>query len=100
MVTFSTRAEQAVKGAALYVQEVNRYNVAYRNGFFKAGFHGGWFVKGYRKKDKSLSRNSKVTFADIPLADFSRQSTRQPLRGIICYNILQIPRSAGKGTQK
>ena len=46
-----------VKGAALFIQDVNRYNVAYRNGFFKIGLHGNWFVKGYRKKDKSLCRN-------------------------------------------
>ena len=62
-----------VKGAALFIQDVNRYNVAYRNGFFKIGLHGNWFVKGYRKKDKSLCRNRDVTFAEFPLADFSRR---------------------------
>lgn len=45
-----------VKGAALSVQDVDRYNVAYRNGFFKIGLHGGWFVNGYRKKDMTLLR--------------------------------------------
>ena len=38
-----------VKGAWLTVQEVDRYNIIYRNGFFKIGLHGGWFVKGYKK---------------------------------------------------
>lgn len=40
-----------VKGAALGVQEVDRYNVVYRHGFFKIGLHGGWFLKGYKKKE-------------------------------------------------
>ena len=62
-----------VKGAALPVQDVNRYNIAFRNGFFKAGLHGSWFLKGYRKKDKSLCRNASVSFSDFPLAAFSRR---------------------------
>ena len=60
-----------VKGAALSVQEVNRYNIAYRNGFFKCGLHGGWFVRGYKKKNHSIQRNKSVSFSDFPLADFS-----------------------------
>jgi len=62
-----------VKGAALFVQDVNRYNISFRNGFFKAGLHGSWFLKGYRKKDKSLRRNASVSFSDFPLAAFSRR---------------------------
>ena len=62
-----------VKGAALYVQDVNRYNIAYRNGFFKSGLHGGWFVGGYKKKNKTLQRDKSVTFAQFPLADFPRR---------------------------
>jgi len=62
-----------VKGAALYVQDVNRYNIAYRNGFFKSGLHGGWFVGGYKKKNKTLQRDKSVTFMQFPLADFPRR---------------------------
>ena len=62
-----------VKGACLSIQEVDRYNIVYRNGFFKAGLHGGWFVKGYKKKNHALQRNASVTFADFPLLDFSRR---------------------------
>ena len=43
-----------VKGAVLSVQDCNRYNVLYRNGVFKAGLHGGWFVSGYKKKNHDL----------------------------------------------
>ena len=79
-----------VKGSALFVQDVNRYNVAYRNGFFKIGLHGGWFVKGYRKKDKSLSRNGGVTFADFPLAAFSRRYWGEAVPAL--DNVLRHPR--------
>ena len=60
-----------VKGACLFIQDVNRYNIVYRNGFFKAGLHGGWFSGGYKKKNHALKRDKSVSFADFPLMDFS-----------------------------
>ena len=62
-----------VKGACLSIQEVDRYNIAYRNGFFKAGLHGGWFIKGYKKKNHALTRNASVSFSEFPLLDFSKR---------------------------
>lgn len=62
-----------VKGAVLSVQEVDRYNIKYRNGFFKIGLHGNWFVKGYKKKNTSLQRDKSVNLTDFPLVDFSRR---------------------------
>ncbi len=62
-----------VKGAVLAVQDCNRYNIVYRNGFFKSGLHGGWFIGGYKKKNTALPRNRNVTFLDLPLCDFSRR---------------------------
>lgn len=62
-----------VKGACLDVQDVNRYNIVYRNGFFKAGLHGNWFVQGYKKKNHSLQRDKSVSFSDFPLLDFSKR---------------------------
>ena len=59
-----------VKGASLLVQDVNRYNICYRNGFFKIGLTGNWFVKYYKKKNLSLKRDSSVDFRQFPLADF------------------------------
>ena len=67
-----------VKGAVFLVQDLNRYNIAFRNGFFKLG-HGNYFVTGYRKKDKSCPRNGDVSLADFPLADFSRRYWGKPL---------------------
>ena len=62
-----------VKGAALFVQEVDRYNVIYRNGCFKIGLHGGWFVNGYKKKNHALPRDGAVKLSDFPLANFSKR---------------------------
>ena len=62
-----------VKGAALAVQDVNRYNIIYRNGFFKIALHGGWFVGGYKKKNHSLQRDKTVHFTDFPLCDFPQR---------------------------
>ncbi len=62
-----------VKGACLSVQEVDRYNVIYRNGFFKIGLHGGWFMRGYKKKNHTLPRDNSVTLSQFPLIDFSRR---------------------------
>lgn len=60
-----------VKGASLAVQEVDRYNIIYRNGFFKIGLHGGWFVSGYKKKNHELKRDKSVRLCDFPLCEFS-----------------------------
>ena len=62
-----------VKGAVLAVQEVDRYNIIYRNGFYKIGLHGGWFVSGYKKKNHDLPRDKSVHLSDFPLIDFSRR---------------------------
>lgn len=38
-----------VKAAFLTVQDSERYNIIFRNGFLKTGLHGGWAVRMYRK---------------------------------------------------
>ena len=60
-----------VKGAVLTVQDVNRYNIHYRNGHYKMGLHGNWVVNGYKKKNASLKRDPSVKFTDLPLEGFS-----------------------------
>ena len=60
-----------VKGAVLAVQDCNRYNILYRNGFYKCGLHGAWAVGMYRKnqlKNKNFTRDS---FRIFPLTAFS-----------------------------
>ncbi len=62
-----------VKGAALFVQDVDRYNICMRNGFFKIGLHGNWYVKGYKKKNLNLKRDKSVSLYQFPLCDFPRR---------------------------
>ncbi|MGI5869568.1 MAG: CocE/NonD family hydrolase [Kiritimatiellia bacterium] len=62
-----------VKGAYLMVQDCDRYNVLFRNGFFKIGLHGNWFLSHYYKKDATLPRDASVLLSDIPLLDFARR---------------------------
>ena len=73
-----------VKGACLSIQDVNRYNIVYRNGFFKAGLHGEWFVNGYKKKNHALQRDKSVSFADFPLCDFSKRYWGEPVPALDC----------------
>lgn len=80
-----------VKGAALLVQDANRYNVCYRNGFFKIGLHGSWFIKGYKKKDAALQRDKSVTFAQFPLAAFSSRYWGEEVPAF--DNVLRHPRA-------
>ena len=39
-----------VKAACLMIMDTERYNLLYRNGFFKTGLHGGWAINMYKKK--------------------------------------------------
>jgi len=60
-----------VKGAVLNIQDLNRYNIHYRNGHYKSALHGNWVVGGYKKKNRALRRDPSVKFTDLPLAGFS-----------------------------
>ena len=62
-----------VKGAVLNIQDVNRYNLRYRNGHFKGGRSAMWMVDNYKKKDKTLKRDKSVKLTDLPLKDFCRK---------------------------
>ncbi len=46
-----------IKGAVLAVQDCERYNIKYRNGCFKAGLHGGWYMGQYKKNTYKGSAN-------------------------------------------
>lgn len=61
-----------IKGAVLKVQDCERYNCNYRNGFYKMGLHGGWYVDMYKKKSIRRKNYSKESFHTLPLIDFSK----------------------------
>ncbi len=60
-----------IKGAVLEVQDCDRYNCNYRNGFYKMGLHGDWYVKMYKKKSILNKPYTKEFFHMLPLIDFS-----------------------------
>jgi len=61
-----------IKGAVLQVQDCERYNCNYRNGFYKIGLHGGWYVDMYKKKSISNKNYTAESYNMLPLSDFSQ----------------------------
>lgn len=61
-----------IKGAVLEVQDCERYNCNYRNGFYKMGLHGGWYVSMYKKKSISQKNYTADSYNMLPLLDFSK----------------------------
>lgn len=61
-----------IKGAVLEVQDCERYNCNYRNGFYKAGLHGGWYVEMYKKKTIRQKSFVPEAYQTLPLTEFSK----------------------------
>ena len=80
-----------VRGAALTVQDANRYNVCYRNGFFKIGLTGGWFLNSYKKKNHSLKRDKSANYRQFPLAGFPLRYWGEEVPSL--YNVMIHPRA-------
>jgi len=64
--------DEDIKGAVLEVQDCERYNCNYRNGFYKMGLHGGWYVDMYKKKSIHNKNYTDESYNILPLSDFSR----------------------------
>lgn len=62
-----------IKGAVLQVKDTERYSGNYRNGFFKMGLHGRWYVNMYKKKTLKEKNYTTESFHMLPLSDFSKQ---------------------------
>ena len=60
-----------IKGAVLSVQDCERYNCNYRNGFFKMGLHGGWYFNMYKKKEGLKKAYTPDVYKMLPLSDLS-----------------------------
>ena len=61
-----------IKAAVLEVQDSERYNCNFRNGFYKIGLHGNWYVGMYKKKSMSVKHYVPESFHLLPLNDFSQ----------------------------
>ena len=64
--------ESDIKGAVLRVQDSDRYNCNYRNGFYKTGLHGGWVVGMYKRKTMPQKPYTKESYLTLPLSDFCK----------------------------
>ena len=62
-----------IKGAILAVQDCERYNCNYRNGFYKIGLHGDWYVHMYKRKSIREKNYTKDSYKMLPLSDFSKE---------------------------
>ena len=67
-----------IKGAIFSVQDYNRYNVCYRNGFLKKGLHGSWYVRMYKKKSHMEKNYNEDSFEMLPLKDFTKTVFGEP----------------------
>ncbi len=61
-----------IKGAYFGVQDTERYNICYRNGFFKKALHGNWYTTMYKAKLKPQKNYTMKTFDMLPLSDFTK----------------------------
>lgn len=61
-----------IKGAVLQGQDCERYNCNYRNGFYKMGLHGGWYVRMYKAKSIRKKEYTPECYHMLPLSDFSK----------------------------
>lgn len=61
-----------IKGAVFGVQDCERYNICYRNGFLKKALHCSWYVGMYKAKSKIRKNFADETFETLPLSDFSK----------------------------
>ncbi len=62
-----------IKGAIFKVQDCERYNANYRNGFYKIGLHGNWYMSMYKKKTIRDKNYSADDFKMLPLSNLSKK---------------------------
>ena len=61
-----------IKGAVLAIQDSERYNCNYRNGFYKIGLHGNWYVKMYKRNSNLKKYYTPDSYRMLPLSDFTK----------------------------
>ncbi len=68
-----------IKGAVFGVQDSERYNICYRNGFFKKALHGSWYVGMYKAKSHMTKNYTPTAFDMLPLCDFTKTVFGEPI---------------------
>ncbi len=67
-----------IKGAVFQVQDTERYNICYRNGFLKIGLHGSWYVGMYKRKTIRQKNYTGSSFHMLPLSSFTQKVFGEP----------------------
>lgn len=60
-----------IKAMVLEVQDFDNYNCSFRNGFYKIGLEGNWFVGMYKKKSHRPKHYVRESFNMLPLSEFT-----------------------------
>lgn len=60
-----------IRGAVLGFQDCDRYNICFRNGFFKKALFGVWYAGMYRQKEEQPRVLDLKTFDVLPFSKFS-----------------------------
>ncbi len=68
-----------IKGAVFAVQDHERYNICYRNGCFKKGLHGNWYVGMYKHKTHKERPFDDTSFDVLPLSEFTKNVFGEPV---------------------
>ena len=61
-----------IKGAVFGVQDSERYNICYRNGFMKKALNGSWYVETYKAKSHMKKNYTYNSFNLLPLSNFTK----------------------------
>ena len=70
-----------IKGAVLEVQDCEKYNCNYRNGFYKIG-HGVWYLSMYKPKKIRKKNYAHESFNTLPLSGFSVSAVGESAEGL------------------
>lgn len=71
--------ENDIKGAVFGVQDSERYNICYRNGFMKKGLHGNWYTLMYKVRGEKKYNYTLDSFNLLPLSDFTKTVFGEPV---------------------
>ena len=67
-----------IKGAIFGVQDTERYNICYRNGFLKSGLHANWFSVMYKQKTLKNRNYVPEALRMLPLSDYCETVFGEP----------------------
>ena len=60
-----------IKGAILEAMDCERYHGSYRNGLFKVGLHGIWYIGMYKHKQHLKKSYTLDSYRMLPMSDFT-----------------------------